>query len=289
METSLLNLLRVRFAFCNGGRAAVAGPGHRGRGPVERWSVAPRARSGPDQGPARPARLPHCCQGRLVAKMVVPTGNFSAAGRCCGWCRLRQPGAWPRARPGSQLGRVVGTQPLAAAVDGRRPRHKLQTPKKKNQQHSQQNGKHDRQQQTVLGNAVFLAPCRIVYGTLTIQHTCRRWYPASWQRFDPSVRSTALTRATGETPSGTSEFRHVWFEHVWSSVVQQKLHPKYPACCAIPPGSSKCGLQRPPHASCIGECSQTIWSWRGPRNRAATLLALVEHCGSQARLPSIRE
>ena len=81
----------------------------RGRGPLERGSVAPRARSGPGQGPARPARPPNCCQGRLVAKVVVPVGSLSAAGRCCHsigqyvvGAALRQPGAWPRARPGSQ-------------------------------------------------------------------------------------------------------------------------------------------------------------------------------------------
>ena len=92
---------------------------------VGRGSVAPRARSGPGQGPA-PARPPNCCQGRLVAKVVVPVGSLSAAGRCCHsigqyvvGAGLRQPGAWPRARPGSQLGRVVGTQPIAAAVGSR--------------------------------------------------------------------------------------------------------------------------------------------------------------------------
>ena len=89
-----------------------------------------------DLGPARPARPPSCCQGRLVAKVVVPVGSLSAAGRCCHsigqyvvGAGLRQPGAWPRARPGSQLGRVVGTQPIAAAVGSRRPRHMLQTQK----------------------------------------------------------------------------------------------------------------------------------------------------------------
>ena len=93
------------------GRRA-CGPGHRGRGPVERGSVAPRARSGPDQGPVRPARPPHCCQGRLVAKVVVPIGDFSAAGRCC-----------------QIIGQHVVGELIAAAVDGRRPRHMLQTQK----------------------------------------------------------------------------------------------------------------------------------------------------------------
>ena len=95
-----------------------------------------RARSGPGQGPARPARPPNSCQGRLVAKVVVPVGSLSAAGRCCHsigqyvvGAGLRQPGAWPRARPSSQLGRVVGTQPIAAAVGSRRPRHMRQTQK----------------------------------------------------------------------------------------------------------------------------------------------------------------
>ena len=79
---------------------------------------------------------PNCGQGRLVAKVVVPVGSLSAAGRCCHSIGqymvgpgLRQPGAWPRARPGSQLGRVVGTQPIAAAVGSHRPRHMLQTQK----------------------------------------------------------------------------------------------------------------------------------------------------------------
>ena len=53
-----------------------------------------RERSGPGQGPARPARHPNCCQGRLVAK-VVPVGSLSAGGPLLpqhwairGWCRL---------------------------------------------------------------------------------------------------------------------------------------------------------------------------------------------------------
>ena len=72
----------------------------------------------------------------LQAKVVVPVGSLSTAGRCCHSigqyvvvAGMRQPGAWPRARPGSQLGRVAGTQPIAAAVGSRRPRHMLQTQK----------------------------------------------------------------------------------------------------------------------------------------------------------------
>ena len=50
----------------------------------------------------RPARLPHCCKGRLVAKLVVPIGNLSAESCCCHSLGqyvvgdgVRQPKAWP--------------------------------------------------------------------------------------------------------------------------------------------------------------------------------------------------
>ena len=89
----------------HGRRAAAGGPGHGCRGPLERGSVALCARSGPGQGPARPARPANCCQGRLVAKVGVPVGSLSATGHCCHsigqyvvGAGLRQPGAWPRAR-----------------------------------------------------------------------------------------------------------------------------------------------------------------------------------------------
>ena len=64
-------------------------------------------------------------QGRL--RFATLWGKHLSAASCKFLAGLCQPRAWPRVRPGSQLSRVIGTQPIATAVDGRRPRHMLHT------------------------------------------------------------------------------------------------------------------------------------------------------------------